>query len=81
MVTKRDYVNRKEIASVKVLNFKFVTTALFLILTLFVAGFAGNAAPNVFAQPETVSVQQATESDSLGGGFVMSFDADGTISS
>lgn len=65
----------------KVLNFKFVTTALFLILTLFVAGFAGNAAPNVSAQPETVSVQQTVEADSLGDSFVMLYDTDGTIPS
>ena len=65
----------------KVFFFKFVTTALFLLLTLFAAGFAGSAAPDVFAQPETVSVQQTLASDSLGGGFETFFEADGMIPS
>lgn len=65
----------------KVLRFKIVTTMLFLLLSLFAAGFAGSAAPNVSAQPETASVQQPAEADSLGDGFVMLYEADGTIPS
>lgn len=63
----------------KVFKFKFLTTALFLLLALFAAGFAGNAEPDTFAQPETVSVQQTVEDESFGDGFVLLYEADGMI--
>ena len=65
----------------KILNFKFVTTALFLLLALFAAGFTAQSAPDTLARSETVSVQQAAEGDSLGDGFCIVSETDAVIPS
>lgn len=62
-------------------RFKIVTTALFLLLTLFAAGFTAFSASYSFAQPETISAQQNAAEDSLGDGFWMLCEDDGMIPS
>ncbi len=78
-VTKQSYVNRKGLYAVKVFGFKFLVTALFLLIALFAAGFSAQASPNANAQSEVASVQQTAEADTLGSGFVLTFDAEGCI--
>jgi hypothetical protein len=72
-------VNRKGLYAVKVFGFKFLVTALFLLIALFAAGFSAQASPNAYAQSEVASVQQTAEADTLGSGFVLTFDAEGCI--
>ena len=62
-------------------RFKIVTTALFLLLTLFAAGFSAVSSSYSFVQPETIAAQQNTGDDSLGDGFWMLCEDDGMIAS
>ena len=63
----------------KILNFKFVTTALFLLLALFAAGFTAKNVAGPIPQTEIVSVQQTVTNESLGDGFALSFEADAAL--
>ena len=63
----------------KVFRFKFIVTMLFLLVALFAAGFTAKASPRAFGQQEVAAVQRSAASDSLGGGFVLTYDAEGRI--
>lgn len=63
------------------IRFKIITTAMFLMLTLFAAGFAAHSSQSVWAGSETVSVQQTVDTESFGGAFDMVLEADGLIPS
>ena len=52
---------------------------LFLLIALFAAGFTAKASPRAFGQQEVAAVQRSAASDSLGGGFVLTYDAEGRI--
>ena len=72
-------MNRKGPYAVKVFRFKFLVTALFLLVALFAAGFTAKASPRAFAQPEVVSAAQSDNADTLGSGFVLQFETDGFL--
>ena len=63
----------------KVFRFKFLVTALFLLVALFAAGFTAKTSPRAFAQPEVAAVEQRAETESLGSGYVLQFETDGFL--
>lgn len=56
----------------KVLNFKFLTTALFLLLTLFAAGCAAQSAPDAAQTPNALEVEsQLTALNEIAGTWTL----------